>query len=252
MARLILLSFLLGSFVSIHVQAQDWTNLSKASLISSFSWLSVFQNGECTFAFDSTKCTVINTRISQLDTTHPLYQKEDFLDDLVLVRTRLSSSDLREFLVVFSEGPSEDPNFYFIDLQAPNQIWGQLDGTALAMPGNGAFYIAGRHNRAFTERRKYLFSPAGFREVRQPFGYVGLSTQTRKTIDIFLEPTQKTPIAQLPENSRIEVLISDEQNAIDGHLLLLVRTQFGLVGWVQVPWTTFVSGSIEGIHFIGD
>jgi hypothetical protein len=50
----------------------------------------------------------------------------------------------------------------------------------------------------------------------------------------------------------IEVLLASPEPGDDDSSLFLARTPFGLVGWIRIRDTQYVSRVIEGISFWGD
>ena len=68
---------------------------------------------------------------------------------------------------------------------------------------------------------------------------------SRGTFDmLFVDKSKKNKVAVLPEGSEIEVLLSDDPK------WYLVRSSFGLVGWVEVP--EYAMNTNIGLSFAGD
>lgn len=223
---------------------------SEDSLKASFSALKFIEGTLVAYGDRSAK--VINKKRSELDRAHPLFVADDFeANDILLLQTKLSESDLQTFYVLFSEGPSADPEFIFIKNSAPNKIWASLSGTALSIPGNGSVYVSNRFNNTFTKRTKYALTAKGFTEVKQPYFYVGLKTRTLSPLTLYASPASTEVVAQLPKGSEIEVLLTD--NKPDKHrTCFLIKTPFGLLGWAWIPESQYASSVVEGISFWGD
>ena len=111
---------------------------SSESLRAFFGWLKIEDLDRAIVAFDSTISTQFNTRRADLDPSHPLFVDDALkAHDILVLQTHLSHDDPRKMYLLFSEGPSGDPSFYFVDSAKPDSIWDELWGTALAIPGNG-------------------------------------------------------------------------------------------------------------------
>ena len=104
----------------------------------------------------------------------------------------------------------------------------------------------------FNLRRKYSFDGKVFQEVQQPFLYVGIQTkvqdvngeQDQKGLTLYTDKTKTNKVAILPIGSDIEVLLHEKPD------WYLVRSSFGLVGWVYVPLGLY--DTKIGVRFAGD
>lgn len=226
---------------------------SKESLRQAFSALKFLESNGAIVAYNGRDSMVINKKRSELERTHPLYVKDDFeADDTLLLQSRLSETDPQVFYLLFSEGESADPRFYFIKTNAPDKEWAVLQGDSLAVPGNGAAYVANRFNNTFTKRTKYLYSAIGLTEVKQPYFYVGLNTSTLAPLTIYAAPNDTHVVAQLPKGSEIEVILTDNNPDKNHRTCFLIKTPFGLLGWAWIPESQYYSTVVEGISFWGD
>jgi hypothetical protein len=226
---------------------------SAQSLKKAFSGLALLESGDAFVAYDDRTSLVINKKRSELDSTHPLLVKEGVeADDILLLQISLSGTDSQTFFVLFSEGASADPSFFFIKTSVPDKVWAELPGTALAVPGNGSIYAANRFNNTFTRRTKHLYTPTGLTEVSQPYFYVGLKTHTLTPLTIYTEPHEQNVVARLPKGSEIEVLLTDDKRDQRRGTCFLMRTPFGLLGWAWIPDSQYFSYTIEGLSFWGD
>ena len=154
--------------------------------------------------------------------------------------------------ISFTRGPSEDPTFEIIPTKSGIEPT-SLDGTRLYIPKGDNLYVDGWSNTMYNQRRKYTFNGKQFEEIKQPFYYVGLKTKIsfkdtpevqQKFVVLYQEKNTDKTVAVLPEGSEIEVLLSD------GEHWYLVRSSFGLVGWVQA-----MNGERNtpiGVSFAGD
>lgn len=176
-------------------------------------------------------------------------------DDIVRVlRTRIDRTKPQNYVVDFDPGPSEDPAFVLYtengaNLNALVDEKGEqfiVAGLTLIIPGNGSLYVSGHTNNMFNERRKFEVTGNRVREVPQPFYYVGLGTVTTRPVQLYssLSKNEKDVVAQLPKGAKIAVLVNKGEH-------YLVKTSFGLVGWVHIPSYEYQT-AIEGITYAGD
>lgn len=161
-------------------------------------------------------------------------------DEQLMLRTKLNKKSDKKYTVVFSMGLSADPHFTFFKGET---LIGSMSGLQIFIPGNGNVYIQGHTNNMFNQKKKYVFNGKSFNELKQPFYYVGLETQTTQPINLYQSKQTETSIASLPENAKVEVLL----NKGDYYLL---RTSFGLAGWIKVENKR--NNSIEGLYYAGD
>lgn len=159
--------------------------------------------------------------------------------------------------IVYSSGPSDDPFFQFYPIskkrktQEKTPIF-ELGATTLYIPNKNNIYAEGWSNTMFNLRRKYSFDGKVFQEVQQPFLYVGIQTKVQdvngeknqKGLTLYTDKTKINKVAILPIGSDIEVLLHEKPD------WYLVRSSFGLVGWVYVPLGLY--DTKIGVRFAGD
>ncbi len=162
-----------------------------------------------------------------------------------ILLARLVPSSLDTFLVQFNRGPSDDPEFSIYRRTKDSLLEiGSMSGLELSIPGTGYLYVSGHTDNMFNTRRKYAVSLDEVREVQQPFYFVGLRSEITRDITIFSDVAQTTPVAVLPKGSKCEVLLSKGD-------LYLLKTPFGLLGWVQIKGDE-PNVPIQGLYFAGD
>lgn len=174
-------------------------------------------------------------------------------EDIVRVlRTRIDHTKPQTYVVDFDPGPSDDPAFVvyaenganlneLIDERGEPFIVGGLN---LIIPGNGSLYVSGHTNNMFNERRKFKVMGNRVREIPQPFYYVGIGTVTTRPIKLYSSLSKKEVVAQLPKDAKIAVLVNKGEH-------YLVKTSFGLVGWVHIPNYEYQT-PLKGITYAGD
>ena len=156
----------------------------------------------------------------------------------------------RPALLTFNPGPSGDPVFIITDIKTNKRLL-DVAGDILYMTNKKTVYVEGSSNNMFNHRRKYTFDGKRYTEVKQPYYYVGLKTTVQRvdpkkatSITLYQDKSKKKSVAVLPEGSEIEILLSDDPK------WYLVRSSFGLVGWVEI--NEYAYKTPIGLHFNGD
>lgn len=210
------------------------TVMAHADSFEDLSVMHVKDNDMITIRYDRNITEIINKPI------------EGEAEVKVLV-TRLLKSSPARYLIVFDPGPSADPQFIIYQVVGDtNKKIISIPGEELIIPGNGVIYSSGFANMMFNTRRKFQFSGGLVEEVKQPYYYVGLTTNVKRAITLHEDLTYKKPVAQLPEGANVEVLLSKGND-------YLLKTPFGLVGWFKINYGEQCgSEAIEGICYHGD
>jgi len=163
-----------------------------------------------------------------------------------VLETRIDERQKKQYIVGYTGGMSADPTFLIAPKDTELDKGEGFAGTELFLPGTGSIYVSGHTNNCFNERRKYVLKAGKFTEVKQPLLYVGLETNALKNITIYSDKELTQTVASLPKGSPLTVLINDGS-------YFLVKTSFGLVGWIRYPCDGIVtSPAIEGLYYLGD
>jgi hypothetical protein len=235
--------------------AEGSTSLSgKSNDQKPFPFLERQQLGGAVIAYSPKDVVMIIKRTDQLDADHPLYCEDGMCDQTVVLKTAISPALKMEYLVVYSPGPSADPTFIFYDASdvGHGKALFTIGCTTLYIPENGNIYTTGHTNNMFNMRRKFRVNLREFTEEVQPFYYVGLTTKTRRAMKLYDQPQGGKVIAQIPANYAVEVLVAEFS---DGLFIrnYLIKTQFGLTGWVRLRENQiYGNADIEGLFYAGD
>ena len=189
-----------------------------------------------------------------------LSQDSDSITPLFICR--LSANDPTLYQIDYDMGPSDDPTFVIKRLGEGGAFTEVLAANALKIyiPGNNAIYTEGHTNNLFNQKRKYQAQLGVITEVKQPFYYVGVKGKLYQEFTLYTDVSMKDVVAKLPANSQVEVLLAENIDFYKPKLLL--KTDFGLTGWVEVigsqhDWIEsepgkFSGNGIEGVYFAGD
>lgn len=224
----------------VEVNASNETKIGEA-----FDYLSKLKINDYVFIkYRQSTTSVINKELGELEESNPLYRNEGpATGDVLLIETKVNSSDY--YFVVFTWGPSGDPAFKFFK-EGKSQPSFSIPALAVYITGNGSIYSEGHVNNTFNTRKKFTVRNDKLTEVEQPFYYVGLETQTLQPITLYNNENLSNKVASLPKNYSIEVVAHKK-----GTSLYLIKTDFGLIGWVKVE-STFGNPTIKGLVFAGD
>ena len=153
------------------------------------------------------------------------------------------------YAIVFNPGPSEDPEFSIYDKS--KNLLESIGANEFYITSGNIIYTAGISNQMYNKRRKFTFKNGKFIEEKQPFYYVGMKTKTTKNISLYKNKTGNEIIANLTPNYEIEVILADaDPNSNDQYYL--VKTEFGLVGWLRLAEPYTYDTGIEDLRFNGD
>ncbi len=222
--------------------SSETTNSNEA-----FSYLSKIDIGaNVQLKYNADISTVYNQECRTLSTSDPLYATEEEGANVKLVKTKINASG-SEYVVVFSSGPSADPEFMFYKDGDFSQAAFSISALHVVVTGNGSIYSSGHTNNMFNNRRKFKVNNNKLVEVQQAHYYVGLKTKTLKAITIYGSERLSSPIANLPKDYNIEVLLNKRNTS-----LYLIKTDFGLAGWVKLENQMYGNNAIDKLFYAGD
>lgn len=201
----------------------------------------ILTNEDVTLYYDPQKSIILNGK-------HP--ESQSYYEAGVYIsrplRTQLLGPGKGFFTIDCDSGGSWDPGCTVLE-----EIAGQLKpvvdirGLRFVLPGDGNIYVDGHNNTMFNVRRKFEWQDGTFVEVQQPFYYVGVETHTRTDLEMYSTTDYKQVVAILPKGTPVHVLLNEKHN-------YLVKTAFGLLGWINIQNVSQENSPIEGIYFAGD
>jgi hypothetical protein len=190
---------------------------------------------------------VYNTTLEDLDPSDPFYPEDEgpMMWDIKAIKTKINASSNDEYYVIYSSGPSADPTYIFYKDGEFERAAFYISALQVYLPGNGFIYSSGHTNNNFNTRKKYQIVGNQLKEIYQPYYYVGLETKTLKEVKLLSSKPKSEVLANLPKGYEVEILLNEK-----GTNWYLVRTKFGLCGWVEVEG--FEQTTFEGIFYNGD
>lgn len=188
--------------------------------------------------YNSRYSTVINKDITD---------KESGIRTIRLLETNFKPESDERYIIDFCEGASWDPMFEIYRLE-DNKLTriGIVGGLEITIPSNGYFYVSGHTDNMFNKRRKFTTDDGKIKEIRQPFYYVGLDSKAMKDIDIYSDINMSTVIEHIKKDTSVKVLVNYNKD------YYLIKTKFGLTGWIKIPFGSKGESELKGIYFAGD
>jgi hypothetical protein len=204
------------------------------------------------FNFDKTNTRFLNRPCYSLPKNHPVYCDSSEAGETWYLVAKFKSHFFKDSLdIVYSAGPSADPGFSISDITG--KILTSINCIDFYINELGTIYTSGHTNNMFNQRRKFEIKKDTIIEVKQPYYYVGLKSKTLTPITLYKEKTGKEIIAQLLKNYAIEVLLAENtSDNFYSHKYFLVKTEFGLIGWLRLTDYEGYDPLIEGLFYAGD
>jgi hypothetical protein len=102
-------------------------------------------------------------------------------------------------------------------------------------PGDGCLYTVEANNADHVTRRKHCWHDGKLVEQRQPLSYVGFKSVANKELKLYAAPDARKLVHRIAKGRFVEILVASVEYAgWSRSKWLLVRDEFGLVGWVSV------------------
>ncbi len=215
--------------------------------------VSIDTNYNVYFAYDKKFTRFINKPCYTLEKDDTLFCEKDSFPTEWTIVAKFKNQYLKDSLtIIYSEGLSADPGY--VVTNKTGDIIGRFSCLEFYINGFGIIYTSGHVNNMYDRRRKFQIKSDTILEIVQPFNYVGLKGKTLKEITLYKEKVGNEIIAQLPKDYEIEILLADatlEDFDIDKYFL--VKTDFGLIGWLRLNEQEDNYGAIlKELYYAGD
>lgn len=154
-------------------------------------------------------------------------------------------------------GPSADPSCRLLArADDPGSTFFEASGKDFVFLANSDIHVFGQSDTLFDHRRLFRHDGRHYREIAQPYRYVGIDGRTTAALPLTAERGGDTarPVLTLPANAPLSILLNAIGNEDDNgqNVDYLVRSREGLVGWARVPVRPDGTTAIEGLRFAGD
>ena len=235
-----------------------WAQTEKA--FPNYIWVDTNVTNEdgSRFGYERSSFTPIFKSCDNLPESHPCYKNENY--DSTTLLGEYKNKLMSDFVyILYDEGPSSDPIFTITD-KNNTLLWSE-PAEEMCINSMGTIYLSGNLNKMFNQRMKLQFANGRVIEAKQPYYYVDVRGALLKPVKLYSEKDNKGEvIATLPVGYEIEVLLADTNPPMNeyGYQELttnyLVRTAFGLVGWLKLgdDDTYFMDPVIKGLGYYGD
>jgi hypothetical protein len=148
----------------------------------------------------------------------------------------------------YTEAPSDDPTFIAVH---NGKIILEESGSTLHFKGN-TIYIEGIGNSYFNKKRKFSFIDNTYKEVTQSFYHIGIKGKLNYPIKIYKTDKLLKKLAYLPKGYKIEVIMGQTGGEYNDLIKVLIKTEFGLIGWFNFETVDFGKPLIDDLWFHGD
>jgi hypothetical protein len=204
------------------------------------------------FAYDKKFTHFINKSCSSLDRKDPLFCEKDSVPVEWIVIAKFKNETLKDSLtIIYSEGLSADPE-YIVSTKTGEFI-SRFSCKEFYINGSGTIYTSGHVNNMYNRRRKYQIQNDTIIEINQPYSYVGLKGKTLKAITLYKDTEGNEIVAQIPKDYEIEILLTGATTKdFEMDYNFLVKTDFGLVGWLRLTNEDTYGTVLKDLYFAGD
>ncbi|MFT5668269.1 MAG: hypothetical protein ACI9DK_002469 [Vicingaceae bacterium] len=184
---------------------------------------------------------IINKNCSELKNC---YEYED--PTILIGKLVIEDNSIIEFH--YTEAPSDDPTFIAVK---NGKVVLEASGNILHLKGK-ILYIEGIGNSYFNKKRKFSFIDNLFKEVNQPFYDISVKGTLNFPIDIYESESFSNRVASLPKGYQIEIVLGKTGGEYDDLETILIKSEFGLIGWFNFKDISFGEQLIDGFYFHGD
>lgn len=252
MKKITLLLFLLLPMQMLWAQAEK--------SFPQYTWknANIIGKDDSRFGYEPASFTPIFKNCHTLPKTDPCYEADEYAD-LILLGTYKNASMNELVNIFYTPGPSVDPRFSITD-KDNKPIWKEF-AEEMCINSSGIIYTSGNINKMFNQRMKFQLANGKVTEIPQPFYYVDVKGKLLKPIKLYSQKNNSGEVvATLPIGYEVEVLLAEpetdtDENGIKKQMMnYLLRTSFGLVGWLQLTEgdAYHLNPIVKGLGFLGD
>lgn len=155
------------------------------------------------------------------------------------------------FTIYFSPGPSEDPEFIFID--HTGKRLGYIAGLKLEIHSDQIIYASGHSNTMYNKKRMYIIEVDTILEISQPFYHVGQKGNLLRNIDVFSDESLKQKQQQINQGEEIEIVFALSGGKDESfEKIYLIKTNAGIMGYIRIENEDSYGALMEGFFYAGD
>ena len=203
------------------------------------------------FSYDKKFTRIINKPCYSLDKKDPLYCEDNSLGVWTVVAVFKNENIKDSVNIIYSEGLSADPEFEVTT--KTSKLISRFSCVEFYINRSGTIYTSGHLNSIYNRRRKFQIQDYTILEIKQPYNFVGLKGKTLKAITLYKDKIGNETVAQIPKDYEIEILLADESTKdFDIDYNFLVKTDFGLVGWLRLTNDDIYGNILKDLYYAGD
>lgn len=241
---LLISSIVLTNILSLSAQTGNYfPNLLKVSVDTTY---------KAYFGYEKTSSRLINKpcQLSEYN-NDPFFCSDTLLPEFKII-ARYKNATLKDSVfILFDEGMSADPRFTIYTKS--HKLLGSFPALEFYINSSGTIYTAGHTNNMYNRRRKFQMQNDKIVEIQQPYNYVGLKGKTEKNVTLYRDKVGTDIVAQIPKDYEIEILLAESPTKdFESDQLFLVRTDFGLVGWLRLSAEDVYETVLKGLFYAGD
>jgi hypothetical protein len=158
-------------------------------------------------------------------------------------------------------GGSNDPSCRLLtNADDADSVVFESPGNRFVFRATGEIEVSGATDFMYDHRRLFRLDGVKWKEVAQPFRYVGIDGRTKAALTLTVTPHSLSadvlpiPIATLPAGTPLTILLNaaagDDENGQNPDYL--VKTREGIVGWANIPQHADGTSDVEGLTYSGD
>lgn len=222
------------------------------SYFPNLTTVTIDKNHQVYFGYERNSTRLINTVCYQLDKNDPFYCPDSSYFEGRIV-AKFKCPGIKDSLtILFDPGMSDDPEFSVVSKN--QKVLGRVAALEFYVNSAGVVYSAGHANNMYNRKRKFQINKDTMLEIKQPYNYVGLKGKTLKDIVLYQnKDAGDAVVAKLPKGYDIEVLLTESSTKdYETDRFYLVKTDFGLVGWLRLTDEDIFGAVMEGLFFNGD
>lgn len=195
-----------------------------------------------TFGYNkSLEFQIVNKNCSEIKDCY------DYEDPTILIG-KFISEDNTVIEFHYTEAPSDDPTFIAVK---DGSVILEESGNTLHLKGN-TLYIEGIGNSYFNKKRKFKLIGNRYEEVNQPFYDISVKGALNFPIVIYESENFSNKVASLPKGYQIEIVLGKTGGEYNDLETILIKSEFGLLGWFNFKEISFGEQLIDGFYFHGD
>lgn len=154
-------------------------------------------------------------------------------------------------------GPSADPTCRLLTRREdPLSTVFESSGTGFVFTPDADIRVFGKSDSMYDHRRLFRYDGKRFREVAQPFRYVGIEGRTTAPLALTsaIGGGADGTLATLAAGTPVTILLNaaGEESDLGWNPDYLVKTREGLIGWAHIPTRPDGKTIVEGLYFNGD